>query len=223
MLVTLEIARCAMLVRSGSPLGGAGAARAACGSLSGGAGAAEVTFAVGIRPVSTTPAMRPSVTEVPTRKKRLSMTVFPERSAHFDLARRRRFDLRNGDRQHTVGQVRRDAIAGDRLGELEDAPEAAVAALDLMVVDRVAGRRPGLAGALNRQTRVFDREVHLLAGQPGKLRGDDVSVAGLVHVNRRGPRIRLVARQPLQPLLPRTQIAQGITGHYGGSYLTTNP
>ena len=94
-----------------------------------------------------------------------------------------------------------------------DAPEAAVAALDLVIVHRVAGRRAGLARAVDGQTRVLDRELDLFARQAGQLGGDDVGVAGLVDVDRRGPRVGMVAREALQPLLPRAQIAQGIAGH----------
>ena len=77
MLVTLPMARCATSVRSGSPPAGAGGrgARGLRLRLPGGAGAADVSSAVRIRPVSTSPAMKPSVTKVATRKRRLSMTV----------------------------------------------------------------------------------------------------------------------------------------------------
>ena len=52
------------------------------------------------------------------------------------------FGMRDGE--HAVGQIRRDAIAVDLLGELEHAPEGAVAALDLVIVNRVAAMTAGL-------------------------------------------------------------------------------
>ena len=91
------------------------------------------------------------------------MAVILLESADFDLARRRRRHLGNGDRQHAVGRsavIRSPSIDS---ANSKTRLKRAVAALDLVVVHRVAGAGPGLAASLNRQPRVLDRELDLLA------------------------------------------------------------
>src|SRR4051794_6794215 len=119
MLVTLPIARWAMLVRSGSTGAGVAAAARGCDACAWGSVAAEVTSAVRIRPVSTSPAMRPKVTDVITTNKRLSMAISCG-SADVDLARRRGRHLRDGDGQDAVAEIRGNALAVDAVGEFED-------------------------------------------------------------------------------------------------------
>ena len=84
-----------------------------------------------------------------------------------NLARGRWRDFRQRDRQHAIGQVRRDLLDVNLVGELERARERAVAAFDLMEVQDAARAGPIRAVSPNRQPAVFEGQIDLLAAQPG--------------------------------------------------------
>ena len=78
--------------------------------------------------------------------------------------------------------------------------ERAVAALDLMEVeDRPPRRTRRSRAATDRQPRVLERELDLLAREPGQLGGDDVAVVGFVDVDRRRPGVGVVGGQAFEP------------------------
>jgi hypothetical protein len=86
-----------------------------------------------------------------------------------------------------------------------------MAALDLVKMGDVS-----LAGGLidpmapDDQPRVVEDELDLVAGHPRQFGGDDVAVARLVDVDRRGPGVRL---RRGQALLPGSQIAHRVPRH----------
>ena len=69
--------------------------------------------------------------------------------------------LRTGDREDAVAQVGGDAVGVDRDGQLERAAEAAVAALDPVVL--LAGRARSRRDAGERQPAVVHVDLDVLA------------------------------------------------------------
>src|SRR5688500_7543981 len=200
MLVTLSMARCATEVRSGSAAAagaaGAGPRVAACGAGPDCAGAAVVTSAERMRPVSTSPPTNPTLRKVRKTRSRFFMAIGAARPlTDFDLARGQRRQLGNGDGQHPVGKIGRDLILVDAFGELERAAKRAVAPFDLVIVHGAGAAGARFACSLDRQARVDDRELHLLARGPGHFGGDHVRRVGLVDVDRRGPGLVAVVGQ----------------------------
>ena len=81
-----------------------------------------------------------------------------------------------------------------------------------------SGRRAVAARRSARRPRMVRRESSngssiCVARDARHLGGDDVAVVGLVDVDRRRPGVGVMARQPLEALLPRAQIAQRIPRH----------
>ena len=119
--------------------------------LAGGLGrtCATASSAVRIRPVSTRPATNPTTRKTVARVRRLSMDdtwATGRRSRvsllHVNLARGRRRNLGQRDGQHSVGEIGRDVLDVNPVGELERARERSVAPLDLMEVQDVARGTP---------------------------------------------------------------------------------
>src|SRR4029453_327648 len=218
MLVTALTVRAATSVKSGPEVrmrpasvvagGAAGAAApAGVGSFAGGAGARSAGH---IRPVRTRPITKPALTSSRmSNRRRMSL-------ADVDAPRTGAGRFGNGHREDTVAQIGGDAIDVNVGGEREAAEEGAVAALNAM---ETLARHVGLGPRpLQDQLAVVKPNLDVVSLQPWQLRGDDVSVRGLVEIDRRRPPRALVAREPLHALLEREEIAQRIPackGHEG--------
>src|SRR5207253_2178788 len=106
--------------------------------------------------------------------------------------------LRTGNRQHTIAQVGLDAVAIDGQRQLEGPIEAAMAALDAVVLlagDAAFGALPG-----NDDVPVVHLDLDILTAKTGHFRGDHVVAGRLVDVDGGNPAGR-PGCEPVEPLL----------------------
>ena len=108
-----------------------------------------------------------------------------------------------------------DASDVDRFRQREGAREAAVPALDAMIL--LAGTSSTAAGAraANHDAAVFGVDVDLIARESGKFRGEDELGRRFVEVDRRRPAGRVGADELPDLLVQREQIAQRIPPREG--------
>ena len=177
-------------VRSGSPPVDGRSRRRAAGAGAGCASAGRgASSAVRMRPVRTSPAAKPS----DDARHHDGECVGASTGPRFRAVRRGSLGsvtVRTPSLRSAVTAV---AVDGRRT---RTCARTAVAAFDLVEV--AALRQPaadGRAAAADRQPRVLDRELDLLARQPGHLGGDDVAVGGFVDVDRRRPGVGVLRGQ----------------------------
>ena len=111
-----------------------------------------------------------------------------------------RFDrqLRNGNRQHAVREIRGDPFGVHGMRQHERAHELAVAALDLVIL---LARNARFASSLERQPVVMHVDAHLLARQARELGRENKRIGGFAEIDCRRPALRTMRRQALEALL----------------------
>ena len=122
--------------------------------------------------------------------------------------------LRQGHREHAVGEIGRNRLDVDVRRKFKGAREGAVAALDLVEVNDVAGGRVSIDSlTTNRQPRIFERKLDVFACKSGHLRGDDVAILRFIDVDGRGPGVGVVIGQSFEPFLPHAEVTKWVPRH----------
>jgi len=137
-------------------------------------------------------------------------------SAHVDSTGAAIARLGDRDRQDAVLEIGGDGVDLDDVGERKGAREAAVAALDAVVLlarDRAAWI--GAARAANDDATLFGVDVDLLPRQAWQLRGQDVVVHRFIEINRWRPAWRVGSNQMPELFVEGEQIAQRIPAREG--------
>ena len=220
MLATPLTAWPAMRVKSGPPTrrrrgrlrgrrGDGSAALRGAGSISvrGGRSARE-SEAVRIRPVTTSPAAKPA-----TRARANEDDGCRRITDDFDMRWTTRVGrLRQRHGEDAVLQIGGDALDVDRFRQRERAREAAVAALDpvVLLAGHVFVRGAGAARAADDDAVVFGVDLDLVAGEARQFRGEDELGRRLVEIDRRRPARRVGADELTELLVQREQVAQRI-------------
>ena len=152
------------------------------------AASARASSAVRSRPVRTMPPTKPQVDEQERRRGGVAssgLSMCAAASAALGSV-----TVRTPSRRSAAMPLRIDGV-----GELEGPQKAAVAALDLMVMARRLSADAGRPRPADGQPVVMQREIDLLARDPGHLGRDDVAVVGLIDVDRREPTRSRAARR----------------------------
>src|SRR6266850_2705086 len=174
-------------------------------SLSGGALAARESAAVRIRPVTTSPAMKPAITKTNERTKRRTI------SRNVDAACASLVRLWNRHAEDAVFQIRGDAVDVDRLRQREGALEAAVSAFDAMeLLARKVASGSGGACAADDDAAVFGVNLDLIAREAGQFRGEHERRRRFVEIDRRRPAGCIGADELTDLFMQREQIAKRI-------------
>jgi hypothetical protein len=176
---------------------------------------ARLSVAIRIRPLTTSPALKPATNRSVESDRRLNMdTLAPLPGlhhgllSHIDVTHAAVRRLRDRDREDAVLEIGRHVLDLDRFRQREGAREAAVATLDAMKLltrDVTAGHRRSRP---SHDDAVFlDVNLDLVTRQTRKLGGQDELGRGLEQVHRWGPAWCVGAYELTDLLMKRKQIA----------------